>query len=98
MSEMERNPEVPASTRDDALFIPAAMHEEILGAPPKAKGDLASLRRYEQVNMQLEKNPKLPTTTPCNPRHSPLHARGGPFTLQHFQRKSKFLLGTPKGT
>ena len=27
-SEMERNPEVPTSTRDEALFIPAVMREE----------------------------------------------------------------------
>jgi len=48
MSEMERNPEVPASTQDDALFIPAVMREQILGAPPDAKGVLTSLRRHER--------------------------------------------------
>ena len=45
---MERNPEVPTSTRDEALFIPAAMHEESRGAPRNAKGDLTSLRRHER--------------------------------------------------
>ena len=62
MSEMERKPEVPASTPDEALFIPAAMQEECRGAPHKAKGDLTSLRRHErvsQVDTQLERNPKL---------------------------------------
>ena len=47
-SEMERKPEVPASTGDEALFIPAAMHEESLGAPLNDKGDLTSLRRHGQ--------------------------------------------------
>ena len=49
MSEMERNPEVPASTRDEAGFIPAAMFEESLGDPLNAKGDLTFLRRNERV-------------------------------------------------
>jgi len=40
--EMERNPEVPTSTRDEALIIPAVIHEESRGAPCKAKGDLTS--------------------------------------------------------
>ena len=77
MSEMERNPEVPASTQDDALFIPAVMREQILGAPPDAKGVLTSLRRCEwvsQVKTQLERNPKLPATTPRKQRSSRLHA------------------------
>ena len=46
-SEMERNPEVLASTRDEAIFIPAAMCEESQGAPRNAKGNLTSLRRHE---------------------------------------------------
>ena len=46
-SEMERNTEIHASTRDEALLIPAAMHEESWGAPRNGKGDLTSLRRYE---------------------------------------------------
>ena len=37
MSEMERNPEVPSSTRDEALFIPAVIPEESRGAPYNAK-------------------------------------------------------------
>ena len=37
---MERNPEVPASTRDEALFILAALCEESRGVPHNAKGDL----------------------------------------------------------
>ena len=64
---MERNTEVPISTRDEALFIPEAMHEESRGGPRNAKGDLTSLRRHErvpQVPIQLERNPKLPSTTP----------------------------------
>ena len=48
-SEMERNPEVPISTQDEALFIPAAMCEQSQGAPPNAKGDLTSLRRHEWI-------------------------------------------------
>ena len=77
MSEMERNPEVPASTRDEALFIPEAMREESQNDPRNAKGDLTSLRRHEQVpqvDMQLERNPKLPATTPRKPQKSPLRA------------------------
>ena len=38
--EMERNPEIPASIRDEALFIAAAMLKESRGAPRNAKGDL----------------------------------------------------------
>ena len=96
MSEMERNPEVPTSTRDEALFIPAVKCEESRGAPQNVKGDLTSLRRYEwvpQVDTQLERNPNFPATTPRKPRNSPLHASEGPFTLQHFQRKFTFPLG-----
>ena len=74
---MERNPEVPASTRDEALFIPAAICEESRVAPYNTEEDLTSLRRHErvpQVDTQLERNPKLPTTTPRKPLNSPLHA------------------------
>ena len=46
-SEMERKPEVPASTGDEALFIPAAMHEESQCDPRNAKGHLTTLRRHE---------------------------------------------------
>ena len=77
MSEMEWNPEVPESTLDEALFILQVMHEEFRGAPRNAKGDLTSLRRQElvpQVDMQLERNPNLPATTPYKLRYSPLHA------------------------
>ena len=49
MSEMERNPEVPASTRDEALFIRAALCEESRGVPHNAKGDLTSLKGHERV-------------------------------------------------
>ena len=49
MSEMERTPEVPASKRDEALFIPEAMCEESQGAPRNTEGDLTSLRRQAQV-------------------------------------------------
>ena len=45
---MERKPEVPASTRDEALFIHAAMREESRGAPRNDKGDLAFVRRHER--------------------------------------------------
>ena len=46
-SEMERNPELPTSTRDEGLFTPAAMNEEPRIAPRNAK-DLTSLRKHEQ--------------------------------------------------
>ena len=72
----EEDPEVPASTRDDVLFIHAGMYEESRGAPYNDKGDLTSLRRHErvlQVDMQLERTPKLPDRTPPNSRNSPLH-------------------------
>ena len=75
MSEMEGNPEVPTSTWDGALLIPAAMHKESQGAPSNGKGDLTSLRRQErvpQVETQLERNPKLPATSPHTPRNSSL--------------------------
>ena len=65
MSEMERNHEVRTSTRDEALFIRAAMQEESRGAPRNSKADLTSLRKHErvpQVPTQLERNPKLPAT------------------------------------
>ena len=78
MSEMERNPEVHASTRDEALFIPSAMQEESRGAPHNSKADLTSLRKHErvpQVPMQLESDPKLPSTSPQKPWNSPLHVR-----------------------
>ena len=74
---MERNTEVRASARDEALFIPAAMFEESQGAPGNTKGDLTSLRRQDcvpQVDMQLQRYPKLPTTTPRKLRNSPKHA------------------------
>ena len=70
ISEMERNPEVHASTRDEALFIPSAMQEESRGAPHNSKADLTSLRKHErvpQVPMQLESDPKLPSTSPQKP-------------------------------
>ena len=44
---MERNTEVAASSRDQALFIPAAMHEESQGGPHNTKEDLTSLRKHE---------------------------------------------------
>ena len=74
---MERNPEVPASTQDEALFITAATREESRGAPHTSK-DLTSLKRHEQVphvHTQLEWNPKLPAITPQKPQNSPLHTR-----------------------
>ena len=43
MSEMERNPEVSASTRDEALLIPAETQEESRGPPSNSKADLISL-------------------------------------------------------
>ena len=67
MSEVERNLEVPASTRDEALSIPAALHEETRGALGNAKEDLTSLRRQEQVpqvDIHIEQNHNLPATTP----------------------------------
>ena len=76
MSEMERNPEVSASTRDEALFLPAAMREDYQGAPRNAKGNLTSLTRHErvpQVDTQLERNNKLTATTPRNIRNTALH-------------------------
>ena len=44
---MERNPEASASTRDEVLFIPAAMCEKSQVAPHNTKGDLTSQRRHE---------------------------------------------------
>ena len=51
------DPWVPASTQDEALFIPATMCEDSRGSPCNAKGDLTSLRRHKwipQVETQLE--------------------------------------------
>ena len=48
MSEMKKNLQVPASTRDEALFIPVVMSEESRGAPRNAKRDLTTLSRHEQ--------------------------------------------------
>ena len=62
MLEMERNPVVPASTKDEAIFIHVAKREESQGALCNAKGDMTSLRRHErvlQVDMQLEKIPYI---------------------------------------
>ena len=101
MSEMERNPEAPASTPDEALFIPAVLREESRGSPHNDKGDLTDLKRQEwvpQVDMQLERKPQLSATTLHKLQNSPLHACGGHFTLQCFQRKPTFPLGTQKGT
>ena len=67
MSEMERIPEVPSSTRDEALFIPSVTRDESRGAPRNLKADLTSLRKHkrvDQVPIQLERNLKLPSTTP----------------------------------
>ena len=70
MSEMESNPEVPASTRDKALLIPAAMREESRGVPCNAKGDLTCLKRHQrvpQVDTTLERNSNFPAATPRKP-------------------------------
>ena len=70
MSEMESNPEVPASTRDKALLIPAAMREESRGVPCNAKGDLTCLKRHQrvpQVDTKLERNSNFPAATPRKP-------------------------------
>ena len=56
------------------------------------------LKKNLHVDRQLERNPKLPAITPRNPRNSPLHPWGGPFTLPSFQRKPTFPLETRKGT
>ena len=45
-----------------------------------------------QVDTQLERNPKLPATTPRKLQNSPLHVSRGPFMLQLFQRKLPFSL------
>ena len=44
---MEKKPEIPTSTRDEALFIPAAMHKESLCALSNAKY-LTLLRRQDR--------------------------------------------------
>ena len=44
---MQRNPDVPTSALDEALFTPVVMREESRGAPRNTKGDLTSLRRHE---------------------------------------------------
>ena len=73
---MEMNPEVPASTRDEALFIPAVMREESRGAPHNARrSDLPEeTQAVPQVNTQLQRNPQLPATIPHKLRNYPLHA------------------------
>ena len=76
-SEMERSPEVPASTQDEALFILSVMSEESLGAPRNAKGDLTSLRRHER-SPRLTRNSRgilvfLPQLI-CKLQNSVLHA------------------------
>ena len=90
MSEMERIAEVPASTRDEALFIPAVMRDESRGAPRNSKADLTSLRKHErvpQVPIQLERNPKLPSTTPKKTmKFSPPH-KMRPFYTAAFPKK-----------
>ena len=66
MSEMERNPEVHTSTRDEALFICAVMQEESRDAPRKSKVDLTSLRKHEwapQVSTQLERQAEFHAST-----------------------------------
>ena len=77
MLEMERNPVVPASTKDEVIFIHVAKREESQGALCNAKGDMTSLSKYQrvpQVDVQLERSPKLPATTPHTQQNSPLHA------------------------
>ena len=46
---MERNPVVPASTKDEVIFIHVAKREESQGALCNAKGDMTSLRKHEGV-------------------------------------------------
>ena len=55
MSELERHPEVPASTRDEAL-CPAPTGEESREAPRNSNGDLTFLRQHEWV-------PEVPVAT-----------------------------------
>ena len=45
----KKNDEIPPSSRDEALFIHAAKHEEYRGPPRNTKGDLTSLRRHVWV-------------------------------------------------
>ena len=51
MSEMERNPDFPTSTRDEVLFIPVAMHEESQEIP-------RSLLELERVLDTLYETPE----------------------------------------
>ena len=58
------------STRDEALLNPAAIRDESQGALRNSKADLTSLKKHEyipEVPKQLDRNPKLPATTPQNP-------------------------------
>ena len=67
---MERIPEMPSSTQDEALFIPAVIGQESRSAPHNSKADLTSLRKHDrvpQIPTQLERNPKLTATTPQKP-------------------------------
>ena len=99
MREKERKTEVSASTRDEALFIPAAKHEEYRFSTHNAKGDLDTLRRHErvpQVDMQLERNPKLPTTTPHNQKFSPA-CLTRPFYAAEFPKKYHITSWNSKG-
>ena len=89
---VELNPgEVPASTRDEALFIPEAMREESQNDPRNAKGDLTSLRRHErvpQVDTQLEWNPKLHAKTSMQPTKLSSVCLRRPFYPAEFPKKS----------
>ena len=96
-SEMERKPEIPASNRDESLFIPAAMHEESRGAPRSDKGDLTSLRRHER-SPRSKRNSR---GTSCHNsrqtmKFSPAHLRR-PFYPAAFPKKAHVSLGTQKG-
>ena len=54
--QVKKSPVLPASTLDEALFIPAVMREESRGAPHKNKEDLTSLRRHEQSPRSTRKS------------------------------------------
>ena len=70
---MENNAEVPASSRDEALFFPAAMCEEPRGGPRNAKEDLTSLRKHKPSDC-----PALPGEECLRTHHT---SRGGWYLL-----------------
>ena len=99
-SEMERKPEVPASTRNEALFIPAVIREESQGAPRNDKGDLTSPRRHEwspRSTSNWRGTLRLPPHSRQTTKFSPARLRR-PFYAVAFPTKAHVSLETRKGS